>query len=318
LRAFDVKGHTVVVPSHTFIATAVAAIKAGARVIFVDCQRENLQMDPEELRRNIRPDTKAVVLVHMSGIISPHLEEIKAICEERRLALIEDAAHAHGATIHGQKAGSLGLAGSFSFFSTKVLTTGEGGMIATNDDTIHRRSLAFRDHGRFTPEPNLHDDFGYNWRPSELHAVLGIAQLRRADSILQRRRAIAHRYDRELAARQIPGIKLLRIPDHVQSAYYKYVIYLEPPLERARLKRKLKEEHGVTLGSELYDRPCHSQPVFLRYPETVIPSPSDSFPETDYVVAHHVCLPLYFGLSDGEVDEVVDALEAAVGSILGS
>jgi dTDP-4-amino-4,6-dideoxygalactose transaminase len=103
----------------------------------------------------------------------------------------------------------------------------------------------------------------------------------------------------------------------VQSAYYKYVIYLEPPLGRARLKRKLKEEHGVTLGSELYDRPCHSQPVFQRYPETVIPSPPDSFPETDYVVARHICLPLYFDLTDGEVDEVVDALEAVVRSSIG-
>src|SRR5262245_36204820 len=283
LRALEVKGHTVVVPSHTFIATAVAAIHAGARVIFVDCQRENLQMDPEDLRRKIRPDTRAVVLVHMSGIISPHLDEIRAICEEHQVALIEDAAHAHGATIHGQKAGSLGLAASFSFFSTKVLTTGEGGMIVTKDETIHQKSLDFRDHGRFTPEPNLHDDFGYNWRPSELHAVLGIAQVRRAETILQRRRAIAYRYDRELAARQIPGIRLLQIPGHVQSAYYKYVIYLEPPLERVRLKRKLKEDHGVTLGSELYDRPCHSQPVFHRYPETIIASPSDSFSETDYV-----------------------------------
>ncbi len=318
LRALEVKGQTVVVPSHTFIATAAAAVHAGARVIFVDCQRENLQMDPEDLRRKIRPDTKAVVLVHMSGIISPHLDKIKAVCAERAVPLIEDAAHAHGATIHGQKAGSLGLAGSFSFFSTKVLTTGEGGMIVTDDDGIQQKSLAFRDHGRFTPEPNLHDEFGYNWRPSELHAVLGIAQVRRAESILQRRRAIAHKYDQELKARKIPGIKLLEIPDHVQSAYYKYVIYLEPPLERAQLKRKLKEEHGVTLGSELYDRPCHSQPVFQRYPETVIASPPDSFPETDYVVARHTCLPLYFDLTDGEVDEVVDALEAAVRSLLGS
>ena len=316
LRALEVKGHTVVVPSHTFIATAVAAIHAGARVIFVDCQRDNLQIDPADLRRKIRPDTRAVVLVHMSGIISPHLDEIIAICEERHVALIEDAAHAHGASIHGRKAGSLGLAGSFSFFSTKVLTTGEGGMIVTDDATIHKKSLALRDHGRFTAEPNLHDDFGYNWRPSELHAVLGMAQVRRANTILQRRRAIARRYDQALAARQIPGIKLLQIPDHVQSAYYKYVIYLEPPLERTCLKRTLKEEHGVTLGSELYDRPCHSQPVFQRYPETVIPSSPDSFPETDYVVAHHICLPLYFDLTDEEVDQVVNALDTAVRSIL--
>ncbi len=318
LRSLDVKGHTVAMPSHTFIATAVAAIHAGARVVFVDCQRDNLQMDPADLRRKIRPDTRAVVLVHMGGIISPHLDKIRAICEEYEVALIEDAAHAHGATINGRKAGALGRAGSFSFFSTKVLTTGEGGMIVTDDEVIQKRALALRDHGRFTAEQNLHDDIGYNWRPSELHAVLGIAQVRRAEAILQRRRAIARRYDEQLGARNIPGIKLLQIPDYVQPAYYKYVVYLKPPLERGALRRRLKEDYGVTLGSELYDRPCHSQPLFQRYPETVAPSSPDGFPETDYVVAHHICLPLYFDLTDAEADAVVDALEAAVHSLLNS
>jgi len=315
LRAIDVKGKTVVVPSHTFIATAVAAIHAGARVIFVDCQRENFQLDPKDLRRKIREDTKAVVLVHMSGIISPHFDEIKSICDQTGVALVEDAAHAHGATIDGRKAGALGLAASFSFFSTKVLTTGEGGMIVTDDEAIYQRALAFRDHGRFGAEPNLHDDIGYNWRPSELNAVLGLAQMRRAGEIVERRRAIARRYDQKLQAREIPGIKLLAIPGRIQSSYYKYVIYLEPPLQRDVLKRRLKEDYGVSLGGDLYDRPCHSQPLFARHPETVVAQRADRFPETDYVVSNHVCLPLYFDLTDAQVDHVVDALQDAVLSI---
>ena len=309
LRALDVKGHTVVVPSHTFIATPVAAIHAGARVIFVDCQRENLQMSPEDLRAKIRKDTKAVVLVHMSGIISPHLDEIRGICEENGSILVEDAAHAHGATIDERKAGSLGRAASFSFFSTKVLTTGEGGMITTNDETIRRKALALREHGRFTSAPNLHDDIGYNWRPSELHALLGVAQMKRADQIVQRRQELARRYDEALAARQIPGLRVLAIPSHIRSSYYKYVVYLEPPLQRDLLKLRLKKEFAVTLGGDLYDRPCHSQPLFDRYPETVVNRPGDSFPETDYVVAQHVCLPLYFDLKDEQVDYVVHALD---------
>ena len=316
LRAIDVKGKTVVVPSHTFIATAVAAIHAGAKVIFVDCQRENFQLDPKDLRRKIRQDTKAVVLVHMSGIISPHFDEIKSICEQAGVALVEDAAHAHGATIDGRKAGALGVAGSFSFFSTKVLTTGEGGMIVTDDEAIYQRALAFRDHGRFGAEPNLHDDIGYNWRPSELNAVLGLAQMRRAGEIVERRWAIARRYDEKLQAREIPGVRLLKIPGRIRSSYYKYVIYLEPPLKRDMLKRRLKEDHGVSLGGDLYDRPCHSQPLFVRHPETVVAQRGDRFPETDYVVANHVCLPLYFDLTDAEVDHVVDALQDAVLSIL--
>lgn len=314
LRAIDVKGATVIVPSHTFIATPIAAIHAGARVIFVDCQRETFQMDPEDLRRKIRPDTKAVVLVHMSGIISPHLEEIKKICDEHGAMLVEDAAHAHGATIDGRKAGSLGLAGSFSFFSTKVLTTGEGGMITTNDENIYRRASAFRDHGRFGKESNVHDDIGYNWRPGEMNAVLGLAQMRRVDEILERRRQIARSYDEQLRARKIPGIRFLEIPKNIESAYYKYVVYLEPPLERSKLKQKLKDEYGVSLGGDLYNRPCHSQPLFSRNPETVVRTDGESFPETDYVVSHHVCLPLYFGLTDDQVEYVADSLDRAVRS----
>src|SRR5205823_3246264 len=216
LRALGVKRATVILPSHTFIATATAAIHAGARVIFTDCQRANFQMDPDDLRRKIRPDTKAVVLVHMSGIISPHLDEIKIICDNHSVPLVEDAAHAHGATIDGRKAGSLGVAASFSFFSTKVLTTGEGGMITTDDDKLYETARALRDHGRFGPEPNVHDEIGNNWRPGEFNAVLGLEQMRRVEKLLQKRRHIAQSYDKQLKEREIPGIKLIEIPSHIQ------------------------------------------------------------------------------------------------------
>ena len=314
LRAIGVQGGTVIVPSHTFIASATAAIHAGAKVIFVDCQRENFQMDLEDVRRKIRPDTKAVMLVHMSGIISPHLNEIKDICEQQGVPLVEDAAHAHGATIDGRKAGSLGLAGSFSFFSTKVITTGEGGMITTDDEKIYKTACALRDHGRFGAEPNVHHDIGYNWRPGEFNAVLGLEQMRRVDEILQRRRQIARRYDEKLKALEIPGIKLLEIPTNVQSSYYKYILYFEPPIEREKLKQILKQEYGVSLPGELYNRDCHRQPLFSRHPEAIVPQPKESFPETDYVVSHHFCLPLYFSLTDDQVDYVVASLDKAARS----
>jgi perosamine synthetase len=315
LRAIAVQGGTVVVPSHTFIASAAAAIRAGAKVIFVDCQRESFQMDPEDLRRKLRPDTRAVMLVHMSGIISPYLDEIRDICDRQGVPLVEDAAHAHGATIDGRKAGSLGLAGSFSFFSTKVITTGEGGMITTNNEKVYKTACALRDHGRFGPEPNVHHEIGYNWRPGELNAILGLEQMTRVDEILQRRRQIARRYDEKLKAMKIPGITLLEIPSNVQSSYYKYILYFEPPIEREKLKQMLKQEYGVSLPGELYNRDCHRQPVFDRYPDAVVLQPKDSFPETDYVVSHHFCLPLYPSLRDEQLDYVIASLDQAVRSL---
>jgi dTDP-4-amino-4,6-dideoxygalactose transaminase len=316
LRAIGVKGSTVIVPSHTFIATAVAVIHAGGRVIFTDCQRENFQMDPEDLRKKIRSDTKAIILVHMSGIISPHYEEIKRICDTNHLYLIEDAAHAHGATIDSKKAGSLGHATSFSFFSTKVLTTGEGGMITTADKSIYEHCMALRDHGRFGPEPNIHDEFGYNWRPSEFHAVLGLRQMEKVDQILEERRGIARLYDEKLSKRNIPGIKLLEIPDRIQSAYYKYILYCDDSIERETLKKRLKQDYGVSLPGELYNQACHTQPVFRKYPDTVMMSPNDRFPETDYVVKKHFCLPLYLGLREEQIEYVVTSLEKTVRSMM--
>ena len=315
LRAIDVKKSTVIVPSHTFVATPVAVIHAGGRVIFTDCQRENFQMDPADLRKKIRPDTKAVILVHMGGIISPHYEEIKRICDEHHLFLVEDAAHAHGATIDGQKAGTLGVAASFSFFSTKVLSTGEGGMITTADQRIYETCKALRDHGRFGPEPNIHDEFGYNWRPSEFHAVLGLRQMQKVDQILEERRWIARQYDERLSKRQIPGIQLLKIPGNIQSAYYKYILYYEGPGDRESLKKRLKEKYDVSLPGDLYNQACHTQPVFERYPETVVMNRSDLFPETDYVVKKHFCLPLYLGLKEDQIDYVVTSLDETLRSM---
>ena len=314
LRTIGVKDATVVVPSHTFMATAAAVIHAGGKVIFVDCQRENFQMDPEELKKEIRHDTKAVILVHMSGIISPHLDEIKAICKEKGVYLIEDAAHAHGATIDGRKAGTLAKAGSFSFFSTKVLTTSEGGMITTNDKEIYEFCKALRDHGRFGPEPNIHDELGYNWRPSEFHAILGQCQMRNVDGILEERRWIASMYDQKIAERKIPGVKLLKIPDNIESAYYKYILYADDHIDRNILKKRLKEEYSVSLPGELYNQACHTQPVFKKYPDTIANSPDYRFPETEYVVKNHFCLPLYAGLKEEHIEYIVDSLEKTVRS----
>ncbi|MBI4267983.1 MAG: aminotransferase class V-fold PLP-dependent enzyme, partial [Chloroflexi bacterium] len=164
LRAIGVTGKTVIVPSNTMFASPASVIHAGARVIFADCQKENLQLDPQDLKRKIRPDTKAVMLVHIGGIISPALDEIKKICAQNNLVLIEDAAHAHGATIDGKQAGTLGAAGSFSFYPTKVMTTAEGGMITTDDDNIYQQAISLRDHGRASDDPNVHVELGYNWR----------------------------------------------------------------------------------------------------------------------------------------------------------
>lgn len=310
LRALAVAGKSVVIPSNTFMATATAVVHAGGRVIFADCERDNLQLDPDDLRRKVRPDTKGVILVHIGGLISPRLDEIRHICEEQGLFLLEDAAHAHGATINGRKAGTLGIAGSFSFYPTKVMTTAEGGMITTDDDRLYEQCLVLRDHGKADPAFNVHTEFGYNWRFSELHAVLGLQQMQNAEAILAERRRIASWYDTGLE--EFKDMRPLRVPANIQSSYYKYIAFLDERLDRDAVKRRMADGFSISLTGEVYAQPLHSQPVFQKYPETVANDAADMFPNSEYVAAHHVCLPLYPGLSEEEVDYVVNSLRAVI------
>jgi dTDP-4-amino-4,6-dideoxygalactose transaminase len=311
-RAIDVKNHTVIMPSMTFMATPVAAVHAGAKVIFTDCERENMQIDFEDLKRKIRDDTKAVVVIHMSGMITPHIEKIRKLCDEKGIFLIEDAAHAHGAQYKEKLAGTFGDASAFSFFSTKVLTMGEGGAVITNNEEIYKKSLMLRDHGRPGIAPNVHTELGYNWRSSEFNAVVGIRQMEKAWQIIKRRQQLAKLYDVELSKASIEEISPLTIPEHIKSAYYKYVLFLKPPLKREALKKLLKEKYGVCLSGEVYHRACHDQPVWEKYPESVIRIEGEDFSNTEYVCDTHFCPPLYPSLKEEDVKYVVECLKKAI------
>ncbi len=313
LRALGVEGVTVIVPSNTYMATPIAVVKAGARVIFAECQKENLQLDPDDIERKIQADTKGVVVVHIGGIISPHFGRIKEICKKRGLFLIEDAAHAHGATIDGKMAGSLAIAGSFSFYPTKVITTAEGGMCTTDDRSIYEKALVLREHGKADHGYNVHTEFGDNWRFSELHALLGLQQMRKIDWILSERRKIASQYDQYL--RDIDEVRPVVVPKNIRPSYYKYIVYLDGKIDRAELKKILREKYEIALPGEVYSDPCHSQPVFQKYPEKMANRPGDRFSVTDHVCKYHICLPLYPGLSEQEILYVVSSLKGSIASL---
>lgn len=310
LRAIEVDGYNVIVPSNTYMATPIAVVKAGGKVIFTECTKENLQIDPDDIERKIRFDTKAVIVVHIGGFITPHFKRIKDICKKNNLVIVEDAAHAHGASIDGKMAGSLGLAGSFSFYPTKVLTTAEGGMITTDNDEIFKKSIVLREHGKADHNLNIHTEFGDNWRFSEIHAVLGLQQMKKVNWILNERRRIAAQYD--LLLKDIDEIRPIKIDENIKPSYYKYIAYLDERIERNILKDSLKINYNIFLPGEVYSNPCHSQPVFKKYPEKMLNSEKDEFPVTDYVCKHHICLPLYPSLNDDEIMYVIKSLKECI------
>lgn len=314
LRAVDVAGGVVVMPSNTYMATALAAIHAGAKVRFTECCWADLQMDPDDLARCIDADTKAVVLVHIGGMITERWERIRDLCLATGVPLIEDAAHAHGAVYKNRRAGTFGVAAAFSFYPTKVLTTGEGGMLTTNDREIYERAVRLREHGKLQPEVNIHTELGSNWCLSEVQAVLGLQQMTRANGLLAERRRLAALYDHLLS--DSPNVSVVRPGCQVQSSYYKYIAYLPGDVSRELVKRRMLED-GIALTGEVYAHPCHSQPLFVRYPQYLASRSNSCFSVTDEVSKRHICLPLYPGLGDDEVERVVVTLNKHLHEFVG-
>lgn len=302
LRALDVEGHSVIVPTNTFFATPASVIHAGGKVIFADVT-ENLCIDPESVKENIREDTKGVIVVHIGGIVAPQTKEIQEICEGHGLFLIEDAAHAHGSTLGGKMAGSFGDAVAFSFYPTKVMTSGEGGMITTDDKRIYERALVFRDQGKAGFYGNVHTEMGYNWRMSEVHAVIGLSQFVRLEEFIRDRRRIANIYDEEL--KKVDGITPIKIPPDVESNYYKYVALLDEGIDRAVIKKELKEKYGVSLSGEVYELPCHLQPIF----KDLYGFKESDFPVAEDVCKRQICLPVFATMTEEQAKYAIDSLK---------
>jgi perosamine synthetase len=304
LRSLDVAGREVLVPANTFFATAAAALHAGARVRFVDCDPTTMAVDPADAARLVGPDTAALIVVHIGGLITSAMPELEALCEAEGIHLVEDAAHAHGSALDGRSAGTFGVAASFSFYPTKVIAGGEGGMIVTNDDRIAEEAGVYRDQGKAGFHANFHTRLGHNWRMSEPHAAIVLSQLGRLDEFIARRQELARRYDEALAT---IGIETLAIPAGAHCNYYKYVVFLPDGVERTALKQLLRDEYEVGLSGEVYDTPLHHQPVFAHLVDeaTVLAG-------AEWLCARHVCLPLYPALSDADADYVVESFAAAL------
>ncbi|MDR2945780.1 MAG: DegT/DnrJ/EryC1/StrS family aminotransferase [Candidatus Adiutrix sp.] len=303
-RVLSLEGASVAVPANTFLATALAPVAAGARIILVDCDEEYFQMCPIDLARKIRADTKAVILTHVGGFISPEWPRIKAIAENNRAVFIEDAAHAHGAEVPEGRAGSLGAAAAFSFYPTKVLTTAEGGMVTTADEELRAAMDAVRQHGHSRPGSNSHQRLGLNFRPSEIHALLGLAMMKKADWILERRRRAAQVYDQLLEG---AAVKPVTPWAGHKPAYYKYMALLPEGVARERVKQRLKEEFQISLAGEVYAEAGHWQPIWTNYPQ-YLAAPVEPLPVTEMVARRQICLPLYPDLTDEAAAYVAEKL----------
>jgi dTDP-4-amino-4,6-dideoxygalactose transaminase len=260
LAALDfagVGGETVLCPSNTFMATPLAIRRAGGRVAFVDCNRDDLCMSFADFEAKVaRHRPRAAFLVHIGGHIAFEVEAIAELCRAEGIFLIEDCAHAHGAGWHGRRPGTWGDAGVWSFYATKTVSTGEGGMLVSRHADLLEHARLFRNYGK--PD---HAVAGLNFRCSEFTAAIGRVQAERMDEIAAWKNAAARRWlDGEHPSR-------LELPDGMTSGLYKYIVF--DPIERSTGK--------------VYDQPCHR-----------IMGQHVDLPNSDWVAEHHWCVPLYY------------------------
>lgn len=257
LEYFKVQGKTVLCPSNTFMATPLSVVKAGARVEFVDCNKRDLCLSFEDLKRKVEKFKPAVVwVVHIGGHIVFEIEEIAQFCRQKGIILLEDCAHAHGAEWHGKKPGQWGDAGMYSFYATKTVSTGEGGMLVSRDKDLIGFARQFRNYGKFDYKVE-----GLNYRMSEFTAALGCVQADRLKDIVSWKNDYARKY------LDIKFPKRIVFPDGMTSGYYKYIVF--EPVE------------GST--GRVYDQSCHR-----------IMNKDYDLPNTDWVAKNHWCVPLYY------------------------
>jgi perosamine synthetase len=304
-RHHRIAGREVILPTNNFIGVVGAVIAEGGIPALVDMDPGSFCMDADAALSAIGPRTAGIVAVHIAGRIDPAIDRLRAECERRGIFLIEDAAHAHGASLAGRKAGVLAPTACFSFYPTKVVTTGTGGMITTNDAALAKLARSLRHHG--VGAGGLDDvvRFGNDWCLGEINAVLGAFQLRRLDENVAHRNAMVERYRKLLGA-----CDWLSIPSHppeVRHAYYKFPVLLHAGMDRDRFRKMLWTDHMIENGG-IYDPPCHLQPVMRE--RGFGPG---AFPKAEMTLARQLCPPIHSQLTPAEVDRVAAAMIEVAG-----
>lgn len=294
-RSLDVTSKEVILPSNTFLATAIAVVNAGGNPVFADCD-DTMCLDFDDVINRINKDTRAICQVHIGGIISESTIKLRDYCESNNIYFVEDAAQAHGSSLNGTKAGNFGVASGFSFFSTKVMTTGEGGMVTTNQKNLVPVMKSMREFGKVRKGiyTNWHESFGYNWRLPEVASLMGLRQLKSVDKFVTRRRAIAKFYDDSLSS--FDSIKLITPPSPNEHNYFKYLLVVKGK-SREFIHNKMFDS-GVSLSGYVYEFPLHKLPIFKEHNNLKLP-------KTEYYCSKHIGLPIFYDMSDSEVEHVI-------------
>lgn len=316
LAALDIgEGDEVILPSFTFVASANVVLYQRARPVLADIDLETFTIDPEDVERCISPRTKAIMPVHLFGLAAD-MTPLLDLAERHGVPVVEDAACAHAATDRGRTAGALGLAGCFSFHPRKLMSTGEGGMITTDDAALARRLRTLRSQGGSVEAYERHAagsvrepsfaELGYNYRMTDIQAAIGLVQLSKAEEMLRRRRLLAERYGQVLAG--LRGLRLPVEPPRARHTYQSYVIRIldESPLDRDELMERL-QARGIS--TRRGTTAIHLEPLY----RDLIPVEPAFLARSTEAERTTLALPLYPSMSEAEQQFVTSALRELLG-----
>jgi perosamine synthetase len=295
-------GDEVILPTFTIISCAAAIVRAGAIPIVVDCDPTTWNMDVSQIEAKITPRTKAIMVVHIYGL-PVDMDAVVVLAEKHGLFIIEDAAEMHGQTYKGKPCGSFGAISTFSFYPNKHITTGEGGMIVTNDPKLadrcrSLRNLCFQPQKRF-----VHEELGWNFRMTNLQAALGVAQLERLDEFVNIKRRIGQHYTELLS--EIPGLQLPLVKtDYADNIYWVYGLMLndEIPFDAAEIMQRLGK---YKIGTRPFFWCIHEQPVFHKMNLFA----SESYPIAERMARRGFYVPSGMALAPEQIELVVQALK---------
>ena len=307
------EGDEVIMPSFTCPATANAVRHSRAIPVFVDIDQRTFNLDPDAVGNAINSRTRAIMAIHQFGLPAD-MDAIYALAREHALVLIEDAGVALGSSYRGKKIGSLGAPTCFSFHGRKIVTTGEGGMLTTSDETLAERARIVRSHGASVSDFVRHqakgeviqsyDQLGYNFRMTDIQAAIGLEQIKRLPYILEQRRRLARRYQESFEGMR--EIEPPYVPAYAEHSYQSYIVRLTPKcrLSRDEFLRGMASR-GVSCRHTLA---CHTEPYFRQVCRI------SDLPITDEIVRTTVCLPLFPTMTDEEQNYVVESVRAVVRS----
>jgi perosamine synthetase len=311
VRALGLKaGEEVITTPFSFVASANVLLYEKAVPVFADIDKKTLNIDADQIEEAITPKTKAIMVVHVFGRPSP-MREIVKIADRYNLKIIEDACEAIGAEYEGQPVGSIGDCGVFAFYPNKQMTTGEGGIIVTDNDFIAARAKILRNQGRdAASEWFEHVELGFNYRLSDINCALGIEQHKRIEQILRRRKSIARKYHERLKDNQHLVLPEIEFPEG-KISWFVYVVRLNDNFTRAQRDSIIAEMQRAGIGCGRYFAPIHLQPFYVEN----FGYKTGDFPLAEHAAERVVAVPFFNRISDNQIDEVCETLGKIIENI---